>query len=198
MKDLSISAIILAAGRSARMGQFKPLLQVGGQTLIQHAIAVFHQNMIEDIIVVTGHRAADLEAALAHQDVRHVRNTSYSLGMFSSVVTGVRKIPARCQAFFILPVDMAFVQSTTISRLIEAFQVNPGRICYPCAANRRGHPPLIPVCMAEAIVRHNGKGGLRQVLKHWEYRALDVAVRDRFILLDLDTPEDLLRLGRME
>jgi len=70
MNPLPFAAIIPAAGSSSRMGHFKPLLQVDGQTLIQRAISVFRQNRIDDIIVVTGHRADDLEAALVKEEVR--------------------------------------------------------------------------------------------------------------------------------
>ena len=196
MNTPTVAAIILAAGSSQRMGRFKPLLQVNGQTLIQRAIAVFRKNRIEDIIVVTGHRAADLEAALDRGEVRIARNESYARGMFSSVKAGMRHVPARCEAFFILPTDMAFVQPDTIGRLIRAYRDHPGRICYPCLENRRGHPPLIPVCLAREIADHEGKGGLRRVLKRRADLALDVTVADRYILLDLDTPEDLVGLTR--
>jgi CTP:molybdopterin cytidylyltransferase MocA len=155
MNALPIAAVILAAGRSSRLGQFKPLLSVGGQTLIQRAISLFRQNRIEDIIVVTGHRAAELEAALAQETVRIARNDAYARGMFSSVVTGLRQLPAQCVAFFVLPVDLAFVQAATIGRLIKAFQEQPGRICHPCAGNRRGHPPLIPARLAKAIAAYD-------------------------------------------
>jgi CTP:molybdopterin cytidylyltransferase MocA len=178
------------------MGHFKPLLRVNGQTLIQRAISVFRRNRIDDIIVVTGHRADDLTAALARDEVRIAHNEAYDRGMFSSVVVGIQQLPVHCEAFFVLPVDVAFVQSATIGRLIEAFRNHPGRIYHPCVANRRGHPPLIPARLAEAIAGHDGKGGLRRALKRWADLAVDVPVTDRHILLDLDSPEDLLKLNR--
>ena len=189
-----IAAIILAAGSSTRMGQFKPLLQVNGQTLIHRAIAVFRKNRIEDIIVVTGHRAAAVESAMDRDEVCIARNESYARGMFSSVKVGMRHIPARCEAFFVLPADMAFVLPDTIGRLIRAYRDHPGRICYPRVENRRGHPPLIPACMARAIADHDGKGGLRRILKRRADLPRDVPVADHYILIDLDTPEDLLTL----
>ena len=196
MTSLPLAAIIPAAGSSSRMGQFKPLLQVDGQSLIQRAISVFRQNRIDDIIVVVGHRAADLEAALARDEVRIARNEAYMRGMFSSVKIGMRQLPDHCEAFFVLPVDIAFVRSATIGPLIEAFRDQPGRICHPCVSNRRGPPPLIPACLAEAIAGHDGKGGLRRALKRWTDLAVDVPVTDRHILLDLDAPADLLKLSR--
>ena len=196
MNAMPCAAIILAAGRSSRMGHFKPLLRVDGQTLIQRTISIFRKNRIDDIIVVTGHRADELKAALARDEVRIAHNAAYARGMFSSVAVGIRQLPVHCEAFFVQPVDIAFVQSATIGRLIEAFRNHPGRIIYPCVANRRGHPPLIPACLAEAIAGHDGKGGLRRALKYWADLAVDVSVEDRHILLDLDSPEDLLKLSR--
>jgi CTP:molybdopterin cytidylyltransferase MocA len=197
MTPLPFAAVILAAGRSSRLGRFKPLLQVEGRTLIQRAVALFRQNRIEDIIVVTGHRADDLEAALAPEAVCITRNEDYNQGMFSSVRTGVSRIPPRCEAFFILPVDFALIQPATVGQLIRAFQDHPGRICHPCVDNRRGHPPLIPAGLAGEILDHDGTGGLRRVLQRRSDLALDVAVTDRLILHDIDTPEDLAQLRRM-
>jgi molybdenum cofactor cytidylyltransferase len=198
MTPLPVAAIIPAAGSSSRMGHFKPLLQVDGQCLIQRAISVFRQNRIDDIIVVVGHRAADLEAALVKEEVRIARNEAYMRGMFSSVKIGMRQLPDHSEAFFVLPVDIAFVRSATIGRLIEVFRNHPGRIYHPCVANRRGHPPLIPAHLAEAIAGHDGKGGLRRALKRWADLAVDVPVADRHILLDLDMPEDLLKLKQFK
>ncbi len=194
MTSPSIAAVILAAGRSSRMGQFKPLLKVDGQTLIHRAISAFRQNRVESIIAVTGYRAAELEAVLSQTDVRIARNSAYTQGMFSSVKAGIRHLPAHCDAFFILPVDVAFVQSSTIGRLIEAHIDHPDRICHPCFEGRRGHPPLIPAGLAEAICEHDGEGGLRRVLKSREDIAFEVNVTDRFILFDIDAPNDLLSL----
>jgi len=196
MSDMPFAAIILAAGRSSRMGRFKPLLEIDGQTLIQRTIALFRQNRIDDIIVVTGHRAADLEGVLAQEGVCPAHNKFYDQGMFSSVKAGMRHLPYHCEAIFVLPVDVAFVQATTIGRLMEAFRDHPDCICYPCFAGRRGHPPLIPSRLAEAIAAHDGTGGLRQALKRWEDRAFAVDVADRYILLDIDTPGDLTELNQ--
>ena len=197
MNALHLAAIIPAAGRSSRMGQFKPLLRVDGQTLIQRAVSVFLQNRIEDIIVVTGHRAAELEAALARYPVRIARNESYARGMFSSVREGIRILPAQCEGFFVLPVDHAFVTPATVGRLIEVFRDHPDRICHPCIDSRRGHPPLVPARLATVIAEHDGTGGLRRVLKRWAHLALDVPVADPNIALDLDTPEDLPKLNQV-
>jgi CTP:molybdopterin cytidylyltransferase MocA len=119
--------------------------------------------------------------------VRNAHNEAYDRGMFSSVMVGIRQLPVQCEALFVLPVDIAFVQSATIGRLIEAFRNYPGRICHPCVANRRGHPPPDSGLL--------GKSN-RRALKRWAELAVDVPVTDRHIILALDAPEDLLKLSR--
>lgn len=194
MIPLPIAAVILAAGRSSRMGLFKPLLAIDGQTLIHRAISIFLKNRVEAITVVTGHQANELEAALAQSDVRIARNTAYDQGMFSSVVAGIKSVPAHCEAFFILPVDVTFIQSSTIGRLIEAYKDHPGHICHPCFEGRRGHPPLIPAGLADTICEHDGDGGLRRALERLEDLSVEVNVTDRFILFDINEPKDLLNV----
>ena len=194
MSPLLFAAVILAAGRSSRMGQFKPLMKINGQTLIHHAISVFQHNLITDIIVVAGHRAVELAASIANEDVLIAHNESYTDGMFSSVMTGIAHLPKYCSAFFILPADIAFVQPATISQLITVFHENPDCICYPNFKKRRGHPPLIPAFLADSIAIHKGDAGLRQILKRWQNSALDVHVMDQHILFDIDSPDDLVNL----
>lgn len=190
------AAIVLAAGRSTRMGQFKPLLRIAGSPLVALAIDLFRQNQVRDIIVVTGHRAHALIPVLAKESVQIAHNTRYEKGMFSSVVRGIQALPNHCEAFFVLPVDLALVQPASVGRLMEAYGQKPGHIYHPTVEGRRGHPPLIPARYAGRIANHTGQGGLRQALKPWTDQTAVVAVADRHILFDLDTPEDLLKHGR--
>jgi CTP:molybdopterin cytidylyltransferase MocA len=193
-----MAAVILAAGRSSRLGRFKPLVHFDGRTLIERAVSVFWQNRIADIIVVTGHRSDELRAVLKDEPVRIAQNEHYDRGMFSSVQVGVRHLPPGCEAFFVLPVDHALVQPVTIGRLIDAFRRHPGCICHPCTGGVRGHPPLVPTGLLQEIIENDGEGGLRKVLQHQDDLSLDVNVEDRNTLLDIDTPEDLARLKRSD
>ena len=194
MKQLALAAVVLAAGRSRRLGQFKPLLQIEGRSLLERAVAVFRQNRVADIVVVTGHRSAEVRSMLKSETVRIARNERYDRGMFSSVQVGVRHLTPGFEAFFILPVDHALIQPATVGRLIDAYQDQPGRICHPCAGGRRGHPPLIPARLAQEIADYGGKGGLRRLLQRHDHLALDVHVADRGTIIDIDTPADLTRL----
>jgi uncharacterized radical SAM superfamily Fe-S cluster-containing enzyme/CTP:molybdopterin cytidylyltransferase MocA len=190
------AAIVLAAGYSSRAPGFKPLLPLGGATVIESTLDSLRRGGVTDIIVVVGHRAADLLSVLGGQPVRTVINENYRDGMFSSVVAGVRALPADAGAFFLLPADMSLVSSHTVRLLARAGGKIGADIAYPVFAGRRGHPPLISVRLAPAILAWGGEGGLRPLLEGYESGAVDVAVSDEGILLDLDSAEDYQRLIR--
>jgi len=192
MNKENISAIILAAGMSTRMGAFKPLMPIGNTTAIENIIRVFRLAGIGDISIVTGFRAQDVSSALKHQDVRLVLNESFADGMLSSIKTGIRNLQPECEAFFILPTDIPLIRLTTVKALMAACR--SARIYYPKFHGRRGHPPLISTCFSEDILNFNGKGGLQAFLACNESCAVDVAAADPGILLDMDTKPDYRRI----
>jgi len=102
-----------------------------------------------------------------------------------------------CDAFFLLPVDIPFVFSATILQLRDEFYKNSATlVCFPQFHARRGHPPLIDCCLGDEILAYDGKGGMREFLRKYEDRAVAVPVDDPFILMDIDTREDLSRLKK--
>jgi CTP:molybdopterin cytidylyltransferase MocA len=115
-----IAALILSGGFSSRMPDFKPLLPVGETSALRRAIELFQKCGLSEILVVTGHRAADLGCELSQTRARAVFNPRYAEGMFSSVTAGVGALDADCKAFFILPVDVPLVRPSTIQALLAA------------------------------------------------------------------------------
>lgn len=192
-----LAALILAAGYSSRAPGFKPLLPLGGSTVIETAIGGLRRAGVGDIAVVVGHRAADLLAVLENQPVRTVVNEHYQHGMFTSIVAGVNTLPASADAFFLLPADIPLVKSRTIRLLARAGGKTGADIVYPVFAGRRGHPPLISARLAPAILAGDGAGGLRPLLAKYEAGARDVAVLDEGILLDIDTADDYQAVRRL-
>ena len=193
MKNPPFAAIILAAGLSSRMQQFKPLLPLGKATITDHVIATF-KSVNADVFLVVGYRRDDIVAGIREKDITIVYNPDYEQEMFSSVQAGVRQLQPEHSAFFILPVDIPLVKPTTIRRLMEAAKENPGKIIYPTFGGNRGHPPLLPDSLIPAILGWDKSGGLKAVLKEYEKLTLEVPVKDSFILEDIDTPEDYLEL----
>jgi CTP:molybdopterin cytidylyltransferase MocA len=192
------SAIILAAGFSSRMERFKPLIRIGGKSFIEHAIALFHTAGIEEIVTVVGHRAPEVIPVVQAAASRCVINATYTNGMYASIQAGVEALKHPGDAFFLLPVDIPLVRPATIQQLAVAFEQHRAPlVCYPLFQSRRGHPPLINSQLMDALLRHDGQGGLREFLRGYENQAISIPVEDPFILLDADTPQDLLRLEEM-
>lgn len=188
MKAANISAIILAAGMSSRMGELKPLMPLGETRVIEHIVRMFRSAGVEDICVVAGCRAGEVESALPSLNVRLVVNEAWASGMFSSIKAGIENLGANCDAFFILPVDIPLVRPGTIKALLANYQ--SGLIIHPVFQGRRGHPPLISSYFRQKILNYNGDGGLRSFMEQNESSAVELAVADKGILSDMDTPRD--------
>jgi molybdenum cofactor cytidylyltransferase len=191
MSNARFSAIILAAGYSSRMGGFKPLLPLGGKTVIERVVDVFEEDNIKNICVVTGHRASEVREAVQLSGVQVVENPGYDKGMFSSVKTGVDCLDTeRTHAFFMAPVDICLMRPFTIRLLAKAWDKQPGKIIHPCFDSKRGHPPLIPISLAPVISKSDTGSSLKTILEKFEHLAVDVPVPDRYILFDMNRPED--------
>jgi molybdenum cofactor cytidylyltransferase len=194
MNDANITAIVLAAGLSRRMGRFKPLLPLGACRTIERVVDFFLAAGIKDVLVVTGHRGAEVRQAVASLNVRWVDNPDFHNGMFTSVLAGIRALPDYCGGFFIHPADIPLVRPHTVRQLTAAFENASTTIFYPTFDGRRGHPTLIRSCLGKRILQWTGMGGLRAFLHGHDADSLEVPVADEAVLLDLDTPEDYDRL----
>ena len=192
-----IAAIVLAAGYSSRMGQFKPLLPIGGVTALERVVDLFLAAGIGEIAVVTGHRPEAIEPVLARKGIRAIHNARYNTGMYSSVAAGVGSLPPQVEACFVLPADMPLVRPRTIKLLAQAYEIHQWPVAYPVFQGRRGHPPLICRSVLAETLRGDEPGGLRALLARHRQGAGEVAVIDEGIHLDLDTPADLARASAL-
>jgi molybdenum cofactor cytidylyltransferase len=188
---MKLAAIILAAGYSSRMVDFKPLLRIGRDTVIQRCIDLFKDYGHKQTIVVTGHRAGEVEKQLM-RSATPVFNPDFDAGMYSSICRGVQNLKNDVDGFFLLPVDIPLIRSATIEMLQNNFDGTT--VLYPTFNERRGHPPLIPARYIPEILGYNGDGGLKKLLKTFENR--NIPVWDRTILMDMDTLEDYDSLTR--
>ncbi len=186
---MKLTAVILAAGYSSRIGGFKPLMELGGRSLLAHCTALFRRSGIRKIAAVTGYRHAEVEAEAAQLGIAAIHNPDYDRGMFSSVCAALPHV-AGADGFFILPVDIPLVRPATITALTAA--CTGEAVVYPTFEGRRGHPPLIPAQLVPAILAHDGHGGLKALLQQQEHQ--EMTVWDRGILQDADTPEDFAAL----
>ncbi|MGJ3522305.1 DVU_1551 family NTP transferase [Nitratidesulfovibrio sp. D1] len=205
-----VIGVVLAAGASSRMTpDFKPLLDLGGATVLARCVEMFRQAGVADVLVVTGHRADEVAAEAARLGAATVHNPAWREGgMFSSVRAGLAAVAQRGDGAggtggtngtgrtdragaLLLPVDAALVRPLTVRLLLEHAARRPGRVLLPVFGGQWGHPPLLPASVFSIILGDGGDGGLRGALHRLGPDVLEeVAVPDRFILRDMDTPGD--------
>lgn len=193
VKTLSPSdtgVIILAAGRSSRMGDFKPLLPLGRSTVIEKIVSTYKDAGVGHIVAVVGYRAERLIPILDRMSVQWTINPRFHQEMFSSIKAGIQKLNRRAEAFFIHPADIPFVLPTTLLRLIHGFHPGTMDVLRPRCGNRHGHPPLLSSAMVPVLEASDGSGGLRTLFRSPDLRVRDVECEDPGVLFDLDTQDD--------
>ncbi|MCF8121003.1 MAG: NTP transferase domain-containing protein [Desulfarculaceae bacterium] len=186
----SPAGLVLAAGLSSRMKQFKPLLPLGEQSVLARVVGLLREAGTGPVLVVLGHRATELVPMVSSMGAVPVLNPDYGQGMFSSLRAGLTALPPACQAFFLLPVDIPLVRPQTLARLRAAWEQGRGPVLHPTFQGQRGHPPLIAAELAPAIMAYDESGGLRGFWEQHPELGREVPVADRFILRDQDHPQD--------
>lgn len=188
-----INGLVLSAGLSSRMGQFKPLLPFAGKTVIESAIDSMLSGGVDTVVVVLGHRAEQVRVRLRlrypPERVSTVVNPHYAeTDMFESIRVGLGVMPP-CRAFYLLPGDMPLVSSQTYRALAAAFPTGDDRIVFPLLDGHRAHPPLIGSALIEPILRYEGRAGLRGFWSTQTEKICAVPVLDTGCVQDLDTPQ---------
>jgi molybdenum cofactor cytidylyltransferase len=188
-----IGAVVLAAGRSTRMGGPNKLLEeVGGRPLVRIAAEAALASRAHPVVVVTGHQAERVEAALAGLDLAFVANPAFAEGLSTSVAAGIAALPDDCDAAIICLGDMPKVDAGLIDRVIAGFEPARGLlIVVPTVEGRRGNPVLFARRFFGALQHLEGDAGARQILKAHAEAIAEVAVEGDGAALDLDTPEAL-------
>jgi molybdenum cofactor cytidylyltransferase len=190
---MKLSAILLAAEESSRMGELLPLMRLAGQTLVECCATSLRQAKVHDIVVVTGHRHAEVAAEARRLGLKAAYNSDFSASMHTSVCLGMRSL-AKTNGFFLLPVDFPLVRPATLSALAAAF--NGKSLVVPQFAEKTGFPFLIPTQLQKAILDDDGADGLHGLLQRRKSKELKrVQVWDRGILLGAEKPEDIAALG---
>lgn len=190
-----ISAIILAAGESKRMGQPKMLLKWGKTTVLEHVISVFANAGVENIVVVTGAAREDVEAAISQlkndHPVRSVFNEGFLTGeMLSSIQCGLRELrDGVSRAALIALGDQPQVRVGSVRRVREMFKETGSPLVVPSYHMRRGHPWLAGRSLWDEILAMRAPQTPRDFLNSHADQINYVEVDDEGILADLDTPE---------
>ena len=192
LQEETICGLVLAAGLSRRMGDFKPLLPFRGKTLIENTIDSILSSGAHRVVVVTGHRADELEAVLREKYEGRViltRNHEFATtDMLRSIQLGCKAMP-ECDAFFLLPGDMPVVEQSTFRKVLAQRDGTLG-VIFPTLDGFRKHPPLVDYRLIPQILGFHGEGGLRRFWQEQEALISTVAVDDAGVWMDLDTQED--------
>jgi molybdenum cofactor cytidylyltransferase len=189
----NVAAIILAAGRSTRMGGPNKLLaELNGKTLVRIVAEQAVASKATSVTVVTGHQAAEVEKALAGLKVKFVCNPDFAEGLAGSVKAGIAAVPADADGAVVCLGDMPLVDTRLIDRLIEAFAPDRGSlITVPVSDGRRGNPVLWSRRFFGELMTLEGDIGARHlIMKHGEAVA-EVPVEGHGAFLDIDTPQAL-------
>jgi CTP:molybdopterin cytidylyltransferase MocA len=194
-----IPAVILAAGKSTRMGgRPKALLPIGDQdTFLTKIVSTFRSAGVEDVIVVLGHEAEAVVDMLRLRGsiVRVVVNDRYGEGQFSSVVAGLNVVDRPgVRAFLLTLVDVPLVSAATVRQVIDCYRRTGAPIVRPVSGERHGHPVLIDRSLFASLRAGDPAAGAKPIVRAHVSAAGDVTVDDEGAFTDIDTPDDYARL----
>ena len=185
-----ISAILLAAGQSKRMGELKQLMPFGRSTIVGQAVDNLLGSAVVEVIVVVGYKAEDVIKAIAAKPIRMVINPDYEQGMSTSIIAGLGLVHGGVQGVMLALGDQPLVNSETIDILIEEFCNHDKGIAVPTYQGRRGHPIIFAIKYKKQLLKLKGDVGGRQIIKDHPDDVLDVAVDSESIVADFDTTDD--------
>ncbi len=189
-----ITALILAAGQSRRMGRAKMSLPWGETTVLGHVIDVFQAAGVADVLVVSGGDQAAVEEIAASRKARSVFNPHYAeLDMLSSMQVGLSAMPAGTEASFIALGDQPKVLEGIVRLLLEAYRAGRGQLIVPSYRMRRGHPWLIARSLWNDLLDMRAPQTARDFLRAHAGLITHIEVDTPTVLSDLDTPEDYQR-----
>ena len=182
-----VSAILLAAGESKRMGEPKVLLPFGSSTIMEQVIDNLLHSRVDEVIVVVGDRAPEMIKRIADRAVKIAVNPVYHEGMGTSIVKGLNLVDNRALAVMLVLADQPLIESETIDRLIEAFFSHDKGIVIPTYKGRRGHPVVFSTKYKAELLNLKGDVGGRQIIREHSDDILEVGVNSPSVNIDIDT-----------
>lgn len=189
----SISGILLAAGLSSRMGKPKQLLRFGESTIVETVVDNMLGAKFDEVIVVVGHRAAEVQEQLRTRPVRIVLNANYREGMLTSAQAGIKALK-QSEAFALMLVDQPFITTALINQVVDAYVQTDKGIALPSYNYKRGHPVVFHQRYAREILALDAEsGGVRTLFKTYNDDIHYVTVDTDWVLRDIDYPEDYKR-----
>jgi molybdenum cofactor cytidylyltransferase len=185
-----ICAIVLAAGRSERMGTQKLLLPLGGKPVIARVVDELSCSPVDEIFVVVGSEGERLRETLIGKRVRFVENPDTAGDMLGSVRCGLRALPKDCKAALVALGDQPGITTALVDELSRCFHQGEANIVVPTCNGHRGHPVLISSQYFDEVMASHTTTGLRGFLNAHSKETLSVAASEVAAMDDMDTPAD--------
>ena len=194
--DQNVVAVVLAAGRSLRMGPKNKLLEkLGGKSILHHVITALQESQIKSIVVVLGHEAAKIKNDLEGEDVTYVMNPDYEQGIGTSISTGIRSVDKSTRGALIMLGDMPVISAKTIDKLVNDFNRNSqAEIVVPTYEDQPGNPVLWSNRFFPQLSSLSGdRGGKPLIEKNTDVVSF-CSVDSESVHLDVDNSDELERL----
>jgi molybdenum cofactor cytidylyltransferase len=187
-----VSAILLAAGESRRMGSVNKLtLPIDGQPLLRHSVRTLLASRLQEVVVVLGHEADRAARLLEDLDVTRAYNERYAEGQMSSVHRGLEALADACEGVMICLADQPLLTPEDIDALIEAFgRREQGSILVPTHRGRRGNPIVLAYAHREEILGGGRNLGCQRLIERNPGLVTTLEMDTEHVVFDLDTPED--------
>jgi len=183
----SCTAILLAAGRSSRMGAFKPLLPFGNKTVIECCIDYLREGGVAEIVVIVGHRGGEIREKVS--GVTFAVNPDPDSAMGASIAVGVSALPETALATLIALVDHPAVPPAIVSTLLDSWE-SGARVVIPTWNGRGGHPVLVDLSLRSELTNLSQSGGLMALFEAHASEVKRVPVDSPFVARDMDTWDD--------
>ena len=188
-----ITAVILAAGESSRMGRPKALLPFAGTTFIEAIVGALNQSRVGEIVVVLGHNAEEMKHRIEHLTVTIVVNREYKQGQLSSLHAAIRYLnasPRRSEGMLVHLVDHPYLNPALVDRMIESFYAAHKLIVLPRYRTRRGHPVIFSASLFQELLEAPLDQGAKAIVNAHRADTLELDTDDAGIAIDIDTPEE--------
>lgn len=191
-----ITAILLAAGLSKRLGRNKLLLPLGDETVVRKTAKAVLASAASEVILVTGHEEAMVKRAVEDLDVRFIHNPRYAEGQSTSMIAGVEAAHEAAEAYLFVLGDQPLLTPGIVNDLISLYEKSrpDALVVAPSYQGRRGNPTLFSAALKDELLRTSGDAGGRGIIQRLETESPDKIVFHRLsnddIFLDIDTEED--------
>jgi molybdenum cofactor cytidylyltransferase len=190
-----IAAILLAAGKSTRMGTNKMLAEVDGHPMVARTAQRLLSSHAKPVVAVLGNEADAVDAALGKLPIERVRNLNYADGLSTSLKCGLRALPADIDGVFVCLGDMPLITGRDLDRLIAGFNPLEGRaIVVPTRRGQRGNPVLWSRQFLAEMMALSGDQGARRLIEEHADLVAEIEMETDGVLTDIDTPEALAQL----